>query len=499
MVYNIIERIISNNRYLLLFYYNGGLRMKVKISKYLLNQKSYIQKLVQTLSRDYKYVSILGSDVKGKRYTIQKTSVNISDSMWTERGFVLRIHNGRNYTEFSFNDLSKYKVELLIDKINSTLENLQDKDNLSLNTYPVINEEEINDSFFAEVKILPEEINIQDKLDRLISIKDNALDYSDYIVDFKLIYEEVEVSKIFISNRKNLEQSYIWSQSNLVPILREEDNTIYYNQGFSGLKGVELIDEIESSYQDVISTSEKLLDAKQIEPGTYDVICSPDIAGLIAHEAFGHGVEMDMFVKNRAKAVEYINKKVASELVTLHDGAKAARHVSSYFFDDEGELASDTIIIDRGILKTGISDLLSSLRLETKASGNGKRESFERKAYSRMTNTFFAAGNDRLEDMIKSIKFGYLLDGTMSGMEDPKNWGIQCMVFMGKEIRDGKLSGNIVSPVIITGYVPDLLKSITMVSENIELSGTGACGKGYKEWVKVSSGGPYIKTRARLG
>ena len=116
-----------------------------------------------------------------------------------------------------------------------------------------------------------------------------------------------------------------------------------------------------------------------------------------------------------------------------------------------------------------------------------------------MTNTFFAAGTDRLNEMIGSIRHGYLLDGMMSGMEDPKNWGIQCMILWGEEIRDGKLTGNLISPVVMTGYVPDLLKAVSMVSTDVELFGSGACGKGHKEWAKVSDGGPYIKTRARLG
>ena len=34
----------------------------------------------------------------------------------------------------------------------------------------------------------------------------------------------------------------------------------------------------------------ELLDATEITPGTYDVICMPDVTGIIAHEAFGHGV-----------------------------------------------------------------------------------------------------------------------------------------------------------------------------------------------------------------
>jgi TldD protein len=117
-----------------------------------------------------------------------------------------------------------------------------------------------------------------------------------------------------------------------------------------------------------------------------------------------------------------------------------------------------------------------------------------------MTNTFFASGRDTMEEMIASIPFGYLLEKYSSGMEDPRNWGIQCMLLRGREIREGRLTGKIVSPVIMTGYVPDLLKSVSMVSKDeVVLSGSGACGKGHKERAKVSSGGPYIKTRARLG
>lgn len=41
-----------------------------------------------------------------------------------------------------------------------------------------------------------------------------------------------------------------------------------------------------------------LATSEPITPGEYDCICAPDVTGMIVHEAFGHGVEMDMFVKN---------------------------------------------------------------------------------------------------------------------------------------------------------------------------------------------------------
>ena len=51
----------------------------------------------------------------------------------------------------------------------------------------------------------------------------------------------------------------------------------------------------------------------------------------------------------------------------------------------------------------------------------------------------------------------------------------------------------------MSGYVPDLLKSITMISDTFEVIGSGSCGKGYKEWVRVSDGGPALKARVKLG
>ena len=116
-----------------------------------------------------------------------------------------------------------------------------------------------------------------------------------------------------------------------------------------------------------------------------------------------------------------------------------------------------------------------------------------------MTNTWFAPGTSSVEEMIKSIKHGYLLAETDNGMEDPKNWNIQCVCSYGREIKDGKFTGKIVAPVCMTGYVPDLLKSISMVSKEFEVIGSGYCGKGYKEWVPVADGGPYLKAKCKLG
>ena len=193
-----------------------------------------------------------------------------------------------------------------------------------------------------------------------------------------------------------------------------------------------------------------------------------------------------------------VGEYVASPICNMRDGAKDILSAASYFFDDDGVLATNTQIIKDGILVSGICDFTSAKELGVKPSGNSRREKYNRKAYTRMTNTYFEKGKDKLEDMISSIKHGYMLFETNNGMEDPKNWAIQCVCEYGIEIVDGKLTDNWVSPVVMSGFVPDLLKSISAVSDEFKIIGSGSCGKGYKEWVRVSDGGPHLKAKVKL-
>lgn len=475
--------------------------MKVELSSYLKLQKTILKKLVTLLSQEFEYVSVLGVDTKGKNYIVKKTGTDLNDSRCVERGFVVRVYNGCHYSEHSFNEISENTLEKVIAIIKETattkLQLLREKGIESI-SYGLIYEDELKESFFSEVKIHPNDLTHNEKLHKLKDVLERVLGLSKELVDCKIRYEEVHVSKIFISLKKDLEQAYIWTNGSIFPIAQRNGKMKFTYTPFSGMKGVELLDELINAYEASVESVLSLLSADRSPQGEFDIICDPEVAGLIAHEAFGHGVEMDMFVKNRAKAIEYLEQNVASSQVTMHDGAKATLEVSSYLFDDEGTLGTDTTIIEEGILKRGISDVLSALLLGTTPTGNGKRESYERKAYTRMTNTFFEGGNHSLEEMIASIKQGYLLEGYMSGMEDPKNWGIQCVIIRGLEIIEGKLTGKVIAPVYLTGYVPDLLTSITMASKDVSLVGSGFCGKGHKEMVKTAQGGPYIKVRGRL-
>ncbi len=465
-------------------------------SIYLKSRQELCKELVQRLLKRYEYASLLGKHIEGKTYRVTTFGTSISDTREQQCGFVVKIYNGTSFSEYSFSDITN-------DNIDSLEKDIVEKTKLSvglkadqLNLRPISDEPLVKD-FVREdggKTYISDEI-----IAELTKVKDYMHSLSDKVVQAAAGCDSYTVSSLFISKNRELTQTYPWNLLMFFSVARDGSNIKRNYKCVGNASLEECFKEANAIAKEAVEISVELLSATHIEPGVYDIITAPSITGLIAHEAFGHGVEMDMFVKHRARSRKYINKPVASKLISMHDGACAASSVGSYFFDDDGVLAHDTLIIKDGILQTGISDVLSAMQLGTEPTGNGRRQDPSRKAYTRMTNTYFSNGESKLEDMIKSIKYGYMIFDTDNGMEDPKNWNIQCVAAYGREIVDGKFTGKIVSPVVMSGDVIDLLMSITMVGDNFAIEGSGHCGKGYKEWVTVSDGGPSLKCRCKLG
>ena len=458
------------------------------LNNYLKTRIPYAKKLVKELRKHYDYASILGSFENNKQIGVS-THINSTDDVDSECGFVIKVYKDGRYSEYSCNDIKDLKASDVIKSV---------KLNKISNKYKVkmLQEEAHVEDFLREDK---SKLSDKEIIRILSETKDKIQKSDNRVINVVTRYTKRQTSKIFVSEKKCLTQKYDWINVMTLVVVRDGNN-IKSNYNAEGEADSKLaLNKFKNNADDVLDIAIKLLNAKPVKPGKYTIITDPSISGLIAHEAFGHGVEMDMFVKNRAKAKDFVGKYVASPIVDMYDGAASCLSAASYFFDDDGIEASKTQIIKKGILQTGISDSLSAMQLGTTPTGNGRRQDYQRKVYTRMTNTWFGPGKDKLEDMIKSVKHGYYLCQTNNGMEDPKNWQIQCTASYGLEIKDGKFTGKIIAPVVISGYVIDLLNSISMVSDKVTVIGSGFCGKGHKEWVYVSDGGPYLKAEAKLG
>jgi TldD protein len=455
--------------------------------------KSLAKDAVYELERFFPYASFLAMETLGERLSVQ-TRQQQAELLDPVKGVVLTVFNGRHFLEAATSNMSEDGLK----EISRKLMEMGKNEGVFYDGLPIDPGPKIEKDFFVPIEKEPDSIPLQEKIEVCRNVKDRLHQKDNRIVQATCQYTHVRSRELFVNRHKVLFQDLRRTQMAAVVVMREKEHSVNLHTGQALQGGYEQAFIPEFKLEKLVEDCGKLVTAPRLKPGTYDCIFSPEFAGIFAHEAFGHGMETDMFLKKRARGEDYLGLPVASPLVNMFDSPALPGQAASFFFDHEGEPAKETRIIEEGILKRGLTDLNSAMRLGLVRSANGRRESFERKVYARMTNTYFGPGEDTFEHMVNSVENGFFLEHPSNGMEDPKGWGIQLEGYYAEAIKNGKLTGRVFSPVIITGYVPDLLQSISMVGHTVEISGLGMCGKGHKEWVKVTDGGPFLKLQARL-
>jgi len=354
------------------------------------------------------------------------------------------------------------------------------------------------EDFQTEMENDPALVSTQDKLDYLREVNQRVKNIDSRIVNARVSFLEMREKTVYRNRAVDLAQDVQRVHMSILLTAMGEKGVVMDWTSKCGTAGLEILTFSDEEFEKLVKNAIALLSAGRIEPGEYSVVTAPGVSGVIAHESFGHGVETDMFVKERAKAANYIGKRIGSNLVNIYDDPGYPGAFGSYFFDDEGLPSKSTQIIKDGIFVRGITDLFSATKLGIERSPNGRRQDLTRKIYPRMTNTFFGSGDTQLDELIGQVDDGIYIPKISSGMEDPKGWGIQVSGHYGFEIKNGVLTDKMYAPVGMTGYVPDVLGSISAASSDFDLSG-GYCGKGTKETVPVTDGGPHLLMKVGLG
>jgi TldD protein len=112
-----------------------------------------------------------------------------------------------------------------------------------------------------------------------------------------------------------------------------------------------------------------------------------------------------------------------------------------------------------------------------------------------MRNTAVLPGKDKIADIIASVDDGYYLLSTNNGQADTTG-EFMFGITMGYEIRHGKL-GRAILDTTISGVAFDILKTVDRVSDSMNWSSAGYCGK--KQPMPVSMGGPELRCKVMIG
>jgi TldD protein len=252
-------------------------------------------------------------------------------------------------------------------------------------------------------------------------------------------------------------------------------------------------DEIDQQVEHLVRKAE----AAYARAGTHDCILDAELAGILAHEAIGHTTEADL-VLGGSIAGDRVGQVVASELVSLTDFAHTAMGVACpvpVHVDDEGIVAQDVHLIEKGVLRGFMHNKETALRFGVAPTGNARAFQYSDEPLIRMRNTSFLPGSSKLADMIASVERGYYLMRPSNGQADATS-EFMFGVVLGYEIENGKL-GRAIRDTTISGVAFDVLRTVSMVSDEMNWQCGGMCGK--KQPIPVGMGGPAIKCRVNLG
>jgi len=330
----------------------------------------------------------------------------------------------------------------------------------------------------STVAIDPRDVAVERKVGLLRRANEVARALDPRVQQVTATYAE-SVQDVLVANSDGLHRADTRVRLNVaVHVVAKQADVL--ESGFEALRGTAgfemLTDEaVEQAARDAARRAILNVGAQPAPAGTYTVVLSSEAGGTLIHESVGHGLEADLNLKGLSVYSGRIGQKVASELITVIDDGTDPNKRGTAAMDDEGTPTQRTVLIEKGILRTYLSDRKHAEKLGIKRSGNARRESFRYLPICRMTNTMIARGTSDPEKILRSVKDGVFVKKMGGGQVDVVSGNFAFEITECYRIRDGKLAEPLRGATLV-GQGPKLMSEIDMVGTDLGYS-TGTCGK----------------------
>lgn len=254
-------------------------------------------------------------------------------------------------------------------------------------------------------------------------------------------------------------------------------------------------ERLDKMVKDVIDKTVILFDAEQPPAGEMPVVMAAGAAGILLHEAIGHGMEADFNRKNISIYSDKIGKPVAKPFVSIVDEGTQDNARGAINVDDEGNAVGRTMLVENGTLTSYLHDSISAKHYGVKPTGNGRRQGYEYAPMPRMRSTYMLPGPHKRDEIVASVKKGIYCDLFANGQVNIGAGDFTFYVKNGYMIEDGKITKPI-KDVNIIGNGPKVLELIDMVGDDLKIDEGGwTCGKD-GQFVPVSQGIPTVRVSA---
>jgi TldD protein len=256
------------------------------------------------------------------------------------------------------------------------------------------------------------------------------------------------------------------------------------------------IEGLQPQVKQIAERAVALLSAPQAKSGEYQVVLDPILAGVFAHEAFGHLSEADHVYENeKLREIMVLGRRFGERHLNIVDGAAVPGYRGSYKYDDEGVPATKTYLIREGVLESRLHSRETAAKMGENVTGNARAINYAFPPIVRMTNTFIEPKTLSFEDIIADIKEGIYAKDWYGGTTS-----LEMFTFSAAEaymIRNGKIA-ELLRPVVLSGNVFVTLGNIDAIGNDLEMNQGGGCGKRGQMPLPVSNGSPHIRIKRCL-
>ncbi len=261
--------------------------------------------------------------------------------------------------------------------------------------------------------------------------------------------------------------------------------------------GYELLDSLGDMPHDVSERAENLLSAELCKEGRYRVILDAELAGVFAHEALGHCVEADIVEERGSVLADRVGKRISCEELSVCDNPQLPQGSVFFYYDDEGIPAQETLIVEKGVLKTFLHSLETAPQHDVEPAGKTRVSSYSSKPVIRMTNTYILPGEESFEEMVETVEKGVFLVKTFGGEMDTASGNFVFKSQEGRLIERGEFTKRLKN-VLVYGNIDEFLLNVEGIGRELSMS-SGTCAKA-DQIITIGSGGPPVRlTEMKIG
>lgn len=245
--------------------------------------------------------------------------------------------------------------------------------------------------------------------------------------------------------------------------------------------------------------AEQRRSAKSLLSGEFPVVFAPGAGGVLIHEVVGHALEADT-VLGRASWLAGPDSKPfqGSPEVLVVDDPRRGR--AAWRFDDEGEPARATALMQEGRVTGRLHDRSSAARIGCATTGHGRRASFREPARPRMGCTFLAPGRFEAGDALRDLEKGIYVRRMEAASTDTRSGLAVFRVTDADRIHHGRIDRPVTSHLLFVD-ARQALASVERVSDDLAFDVCiGSCLH-HGQPLSSSVGGPTFRvgsTRVRF-